>query len=413
MTSILAQRWSWRATGAKAPEAHERTLGDRVMPVVIRRFRVSIAQTATVLDLLRHEPGASRARLRQLSRATGYQQLFRRVGTKGTVDEELGVSAPWHVPPEEQAFWSYYLKAESVLDVKEDRAWNSAVPLRMPLAVHLLDGYLPSALGGAASTARDTVVAYFYPHGLGLVVDIDVAGAFELDDFVAAARRLRGVDLLDDGWPPLPTDAFMRGRLLELVDQLSVTAFDVDSLGPRCTVVTVIVGETDGDDSAHQGTIRAALQGLAGWREHWKHFTVTDEAWSETCVPMEGEPSNNVVVGVGRGRAVWYPLDFVAPATGQTPKTKLRSLHTELTLGGLQVESLAQLAYRSLHEPEWTSLQDNRVRTAVSMLRALFHRARDLPSHSPRRHILDNGYAPALNQVEQRLGRYPTSFNVP
>lgn len=376
------------------------------MMLSIQRFRVSVVQVATLLELMRHPPSSGAKDLRELASSMGYQHIFRRVGVAGSPDSKLGLSVPWNVPPEEAAFWSSYLDRENIRDVKEDRAWKSIVPLRRRLDDHLLRGIANSDLGNGITASRDPAVAYHYPHGLGIVVDFEVKGDLDLDGFVAAARRLRGIDPTNTN-QYLPTNRFLYNHLAKLASELGIDPFEGDLVSDRFTVVTVIMGEVESDPTSVDQRLRKALLGLTDWRQHWQHSNATNTDWADALVPRQGEPPQNVELGATNGRVVWYPLDFVPPVAG--PKTKLRDLHAELTLAAMQVESLAGLVRSSLPSRlNWSSLQESRVKAALRMLRALFHRARSLPSYSPRRHILDGGFAADLNAAEDHFGRAPS-----
>ena len=235
----------------------------------------------------------------------------------------LGDYASW--------FWFYYLKKKLASSAKPNEAWHGLLPFRTAEETLVAT----AGLDGTASAS-----AYLYPWGIGLVLEIEAKGAWELNDavdFVLGARRTGKYQRKTDATPRSLGN--MMGALIEDVRK---TVYGPDIPAGQTSEVFSIVTVVDAEQGdlaqpiPEKQALHRALDALTTWSPTWKANTLND--LSASLIETKRAPAAHALYGGKRGRVVWFPALFGSASAS------LGNYHMNLTMATLQVESLCQLA---------------------------------------------------------------------
>lgn len=380
------------------------------MTITSSDFRLSWVWTRGSLEILLDPQAASR--LNFLGRRFPYQQAFAQAAGGGPTDH--GLEAPWKQPPGEP-FWSHYLEGAKLPNVEPNKAWRAIVPFRRQVSAGItVDGF----------TGRIVAHGFFYPHGVGLVVDATCREPTEVGAAVDVAVALQtGSFTLDRNGTQSSLD--LEGLADTLLNDLTSVLLDRthvadDSPGPPFQVFTPVSGYWEGpfpDPEAHD-LLRRALHGAATANVHWRDTPPPPLAESrlDTGVAVTG----HLVHAAQRGRSVWFPRDF-APSPAK--QTLCSDYHRGLVLTSLQVESMCGFLSDTVGhlEDQPGSLQAVHQDSAcivAGLLGRLYGDVKPFPrtpprySSSVRPHVDANGYVKAIADVREEVCNL-SSLHVP
>lgn len=138
--------------------------------------------------------------------------------------------------------------------------------------------------------------------------------------------------------------------------------------------------------------------------ERRAHEMVTVSA-EDAALPIPKAPRSHVLYGTQRGRAVWFPYDFVSTAR---PVQKLSTFHRDLVLTSMQVDSLAGFLRATERYPlgSLQSVHRDSARVAAGLLGRVYGEAGPFVSSSPRWQMNQNDYVGVTNRLR-------TYFNMP
>lgn len=334
--------------------------------------------------------GASMAFIGQL---VGYVDAFSRAKEGNT---------PWTLPwpgerPALNHFWRYYMDNRSPARVEGRTAWKYLVPLRRVVRNYRF------ALQGEGQ-----VEAFFYPHGVGLVLTNTLDREALLSNMVDFALRTQlalpnrvygAADYTANG--PSILD-------LQRMDMLGNES-SPGLVGDPFTVATVLHGsEVDSTmPVVDGGELHHALQGMCSWNPNWD--TVDPDPLSSSCLRIHAAPPGHMVYASRRGRSIWFPAFF---DRRRVRKNTLGCYHRNLTLLSLQVEGLLQLARLvGSHICEGQHLSFALTETArrgTDILGRLYGGALGTyHSCSAPRQVDDSGLRPVVDQVRNSFGKHP------
>lgn len=248
------------------------------------------------------------------------------------------VGLPWR-SDSVSAFWRYYLECSPPSRVAPWKAWESLVPLRR--GVETRGRIEPKDLNG-----RFQIESFLYPHGIGLAVSVRIEEELELARMVSRAREILTRDAWKVSWrkkdlASLPVIAS------HLLDELAGKDRGGDDPGRTDPfhITTIFRGEADPLYSVSGGMpsadLRLALQGLCTLRRGWEKEDLRRLSHCRLRL-RSGAGADNLLFGLGRGRAVWFPDAFTAD---ETKNRTLGCYHRNLVLASMQTESLLQAAH--------------------------------------------------------------------
>lgn len=312
----------------------------------LSEWRMSLVWVQTLADLFRSPPPSGP--LGFIADESAYRKAFDGLQAGSTRPDGLGFAWPG---PYGHHFWQFYLDGYAPGDITGRQAWQGLVPLRLKFRAQLS---IAATAGG--NMTQLTPEAFFYPHGVGLVVTARFVGDFGLDDWAEAAVRLHHRPQID-----LTIGQQLRSAISMLTAaDLMLSAIRTDQLGPTTkagprstepfTVTTVIRGTgIDPDAPAAEGSPEhRALEAVINFSESWKTDSLAPLA-DRTLTLSQTKPrrSGHVVVGRKRARGVWLPGWF----TDTTPaRHTLSCYHRNLVLASLQVESLGEFARATVNQ---------------------------------------------------------------
>lgn len=263
-----------------------------------------------------------------------YRRIFGRT-EEGPQDVDRAFAFPWPYFAG-QHFWMHYLGVPSLEYVDGDVAWTHLVPLRERLSnITIADEAGPTWI----------TEAFYFPHGIGLVVALRLRAPRTVEATVRELQRLtRDVDLR------LTVDnAPFRGRLRPLATSLmgnlmrsryGPTAAAAPWRADPFTICTIV--QASAIDPKRKlraaGDVHRGLHALAGWSPSWADDPVGKV--EDSALVRASKPAGHVVYMADRGRVVWFPSHF---ATTNSKRHSLTCYHRNLTFTSLLIESLTSL----------------------------------------------------------------------
>jgi hypothetical protein len=370
----------------------------------LRDVRLSLAWTRCHLDIVL-DPQA-RSRLNFLGRRVSYETAFGGAATPGPANQGLG--RPWVIPPG-QPFWSHYLEGTSLDRVSPNQAWRALVPFRRRLDVHIELPKWP---------VRVVPHGFFYPHGVGLVLDITMKGEATLEATIDRSMAFMNGEPLDLTRPrsgrqsvalPVAASTIMDALSSEFLDREYT---DNKALSAPFSVFTVVSGGADTPVAgpATDPEVHKALDGLVSWNHQWR--VTSPASLADSALPLGRAPAEHALYGATRGRAVWFPYDFTI---GTPPQRTLGTFHRDLVLTSLQIESLvgfmqATTDYLAAGNPRLQAVHGDCARPIAGLLGRLYGQAKNFPSPSPRYQIKQNNYEPTIDQVRGYFNLPPLHY---
>jgi len=370
--------------------------------IQLHDLRLSFIWVETTLDLL-DDAVPTDAPLAFLGRRHSYAKHFDQILLSNASHE--GLQVPWPRPSGD-LFWTYYLKCKPGR-VTGLRAWKALVPLRKVLPAEVKAQWLPGRL---------LLEAFFYPHGLALIVTAICQTHLTLNNTVDKAFEIRRTGRFQVKWQGRKTSEYL--SLDRLADKgltklrKAATGKRVSSGGMSVTPVTVVtVVRGSGVDPAiatpNGREVHRALEAMATWRPTWHYNDLPKLA--QACLKIRTAPPSHVLYGQRRGRVIWFPGLF----TQQTKR--LRSLscyHRNLVFDLLQVESLSDLVLKTAEQIEEgqkiSVTQSECTRRAAGILCRLYRGAfSTYRSWSSRTHIELNNLVEVLNKVRDLYNMDP------
>jgi hypothetical protein len=268
-----------------------------------------------------------------------YERTFEEVLGGGNSRENL--EPPWQNHESPQRFWTRYLDGpEQLWEVSGREAYRALVPFRGAVPAKLTLP-LPDDL---QRKMRLTLEAFYYPHGLALVITVSCRDTdLTLTQIANFARWLQSTRQIRFRWRreerrAVPLDEVARTCLTKLRGEAFSPELtpDARSADPF-TVFTVVKGSwaIRSAPKADQiyGDLLSAITG--------RHITGNSNAERQSRLTTQGPtPEGNTLYGIKRGRAVWFPDLFTHE--GETIHS-LSCYHKNLVFASLQVESLGSL----------------------------------------------------------------------
>jgi hypothetical protein len=269
----------------------------------INRVSVAVVSVAGYPEVLSSGEGS-------LVTLPGYAEGFAELG----VDREL----PWQrEPPHWSQFWAYYLgKEERIRSLSHDAAWERVIPFRWRHD-HVVTG--PDGVDVEAEV-------HVYPSAIVVVLRLDVAGEWELDEVSEAVGRI----LDENSWSislekGVSENRSLAGIAKELRDRAASLLADGE-LSPDVTSELLVVAPTAGEGGLDsfdlsKDAVKASVAGLPVLGPPGK--LVDDRLLEENSNTRLGA---RIYVLKG-GHAIWDPSTFLE----QPAKDPIGCLHRNQT----------------------------------------------------------------------------------
>lgn len=366
------------------------------MNIQINYLRLSFIWVETVVDLIA-DSVPSDAPLAFLGRPGSYIEIFDRLLPGGTGPR--GLEMPWPTPSG-QFFWTYYLEGRTPGYVSGKQAWKALVPFRKKLPIVIEAPGLPG---------QSIAEAFFYPHGVALILTVLCRADLSLEEAVEGAFEVRRKGKLRIEWQKDFTDTL---TLDSLADRL-LTALRRLAIGPTATpghrsitpfsLFTVVrgTGVAPSMPMPHGGEVHRALEAVTTWRPTWRFDALPN--LDDVTLPTRTAPPSHVLYAHTRGRAIWFPGSFTQQGRNVH---SLTCYHGNLTFASLQVESLGSLIVstaRQIHQETGRVLSPTHLecaRRAAGILGRFYGGSPSIyQSFSPRTQTDQNNLLDSLNTV--------------
>lgn len=364
------------------------------MNVTCRDFRVALVWTRCHLDILRHPQAESK--LRFLGRKLEYRAAFEQTVAGEPLHPDL--ETPWRIPPGEP-FWSYYLEGARLPNVAT-KAWKAPIPFRRQLGAAVTAPWWPG---------RIVTHGFFYPQGVAVVAHATCREPMTLDAAADLVAKWGSETFsLDTGDGPRDVDleALGDGLLSELsAIFLGDTAGGTHLPWPPFTVFTLVSGTTEDPVVAPKegDLLHRALDGVVTLDPQWRN--VTPPPLARSVLDLGRAHAGHLVYAGRRGRAVWFPHNFLATAS---KATTLSDYHRGLVLLSLQVESLCGFLADTIAERDdkgsLTTFHEDFACDVAKLIGRLYGNRKPFPpppwySSSVPHHVDANGYTASVDAV--------------
>jgi hypothetical protein len=241
--------------------------------------------------------------------------------------------APWSTGYGRR-FWRSYIERESP---PPREYWDHLVPFK-----HDSEPALKASWLKGNARAR----AYLYPWGVGVLIDMNVTEAKDIDaavDMVVSIRNSNHLEMTLKGGARIGTVQFLVNSWSKYVREVAFgPETEEGSRSDLFMIVTVL--DADGADpnaAVGDGTpLHRSLNGFARGIKNWK--TAVPGPIGKSALGTGSAAAGNILFATKRGRTVWYPDSF--PSVGSGFEDTLRCYHRNLTAATLQTEALCMFA---------------------------------------------------------------------
>lgn len=373
--------------------------------MIIKDLRLTFVLTETILDVqTKLAPGTP---LSAFVTQPGYIQTVERLQRGGEAPLDFALRLPW-LHPEGHNFWNRYLHDKAARDATGKLCFDKLVPLRLPGLAEAITATLPEV-------GRVRIEGFYYPFGVGLLISVDLVGAFDIAAAGTLALKVRNDRIYHPSWAAPPSQPMNFNQLATAaLDRLRALGFG-GIAGQRSdpfSVATIVLG--NGVDPTQplvaDGDVHRLLNGLANWIHPWQQ--VAPPALQDGVTRLDLRSAavwpGHVLFAGKRGRTVWFPGLFTR-APGEIHS--LGCYHRNLAIGSMQTESLLMLAAAvetalTQPAPVPNSIQ-SLGRMAAGLLGRLFTGKKTYRSDSFRAQIQQSGQFHEVNALRQDLGMAP------
>jgi hypothetical protein len=319
-----------------------------------------------------------------------------------------GLTLPWKHGKQGKSFWAIYLGGSVAKN--GDQAWNHIIPLRSTPPISIDANWL---------NGRVFAETFFYPHGVACTINVSCSNDLTLTkplmDLAANVRRNAKFEVIGPNFPKqlLSLEAIARELLtLGHLRSLGKQPTAISTAGRPFSIVTVVRGkDVDAKSPVNQGDdVHTIAEGLTNWNPNWD-IQPPPKLTDQTLLPTDNPSPGNLLYANSHGRFVWVPTCFLPPPPQTKPPLKMGCYHRNLTLASIQMESLGQLCVMADqliaagNSP--TGTYKDLCKRAAEVLGRLYGGAKSTyRSASITRHLLDNGWRPAINNV-RAMSQFP------
>lgn len=372
--------------------------------IKVNDLRISWIWTETFPELVVNPPKL-KSRWGNLASDLEYNPLFKNPHTQ--LDP---LSLPWDTssPKRIHYFWRYYL-GKDCARVPPEEAFKRLVPFR---------GFRSARVKTPWASGKLMMEAYYYPHGVALVITVHIRNDLLLDDMVDRAVEAAQGATFDVIWADASSDALTMPQLAtKAMDGLRSFVYGPNTLqgtpsSKPFTVATVVRGSGVDKDAPNtdKDNVHRALEGLCSWHATWKDDVLHPLA--ERAVGIRHAPVSHLLYGLTRSRAVWFPASFLEL---HKQRSSLACYHRNLMFASLQTESLAGLMmlahdWYQNRAPVYpmSGSMELLVESAAEILGRLYAGdTRTYRSSSPAVQIKDNNWVNTINYVRSVFGQVP------
>lgn len=362
-------------------------------------FRTSLVYVESVIDVL---TGGLKA--------PAYAFLANRFAYVSMFDESNSVRGGVVEPPWPDAsgrsFWRYYFEEQKPLDaIKGEQAWRGVTPFRHRF---------PLQIGVAVADVRVAPEAFLYPHGIAVVFNLTMHGAFSPEAAAAFAVDLRRAQYFTiDGDPKqFGLDAVADRALTALRGAAFGDSVAVGRTPQRPFTVTSVIQGSGVDKTklpTQDGPEHRFLDAVTTWSATWDSAALPSLVDAALDAKKEGVPLGHVLYKQNRGRAVWFPGFFTMP-TGRV--RTLGCYHRNLVLASMQVESLATFAAATVEyvaqDEQLLDAHYDAARRAGDVLGRFYGGAQSIyRTQSVRAQMDDGKFVDAINAMRGSVDRPP------
>jgi hypothetical protein len=276
-----------------------------------------------------------------------------------------GLKLPWN-NPEGNFFWKYYFEGTHAGDVKGADAWGKIVPFQLEL---------PCMTVTPDAEARVTFDSFYAPHGVAVIATANYRekcgkkpkSALDIAKLALAIRydyRFR----FDASDPAAGINLEKAAeRALGLARQQGLGNVPGISKDARPFSVTTFLKGKDVDPIAQGSDEHFLLETVTTWNRYLKTADLASAPLADAPLKIRNADGENMMYARGRGRAIWFPREFVG-----NNRPMLACYHRNITHASLQTQSLGEfvawVADQHAASRPLAGTVDDRARRAAALL---------------------------------------------
>lgn len=239
---------------------------------------------------------------------------------------------PWREEPEGNFYWRYYFEGQDAGAVTGVKAWKKLVPFRRPFAV--------TTVAPQPAEAKVTFEMFYAPQGLAVLARANYRGPAKspLDAAKLALavrydyRFLLAGETAPAGGYSLDTIA---DRALTQVRKTELGAAEGFSAGGGPVSVTTFLQGENVQPIAQGSDEHFLLEAVTSWNRALKEADLATRKLADAQLAIRNADAENMMYSRGRGRAIWFPRDFVGNA-----RPSLSCYDRNVVQASLQTQSL-------------------------------------------------------------------------
>jgi hypothetical protein len=261
------------------------------------------------------------------------------------------LALPW-AKPEGNHYWRYYFEGQEAGEVSGEKAWKMLVPFCRKLDIATVSPDKPEA--------RVTFDMYYAPQGLAAVARVNYRGVPKSPAEVAKLAHAVRYDyrFLPAGIADPPGGLSLDRSVEQAFAQVRRTEFgnaDGFAGGGEPMSVTTFLQGANVRPVAQGSDEHLLLEAVTSWRRNLALGDLATRKLAEAqLASVLNADAENMIYARGRGRAIWFPREFVGNSRAMLPcyhqNTVVASLQTQ-SLGALVVWVASQLAQSNPVDP--------------------------------------------------------------
>ena len=276
---------------------------------------------------------------------------------------------PWRDEPVGNFYWRHYFEGQDAGSVTGVKAWKKLVPFRRSLAI--------TTVSPQPAEAKMAFDVFYAPQGLALVARANYRGIakspLDVVKLIHAVRYDYRFLLAGETTPAGGMSlSAIADRALTQIRKTDLGGADGYAEGNAPVTVTTFLQGENVQPIAQGSDEHFLLEAATGWNRNLKTADLATRKLDDAQLVVRNADAENMMYARGRGRAIWFPRDFVGNA-----KPSLSCYDRNIVQASLQTQSLgAFVSWAAAQIAQETALDGavlDRAKRAVALLQIFFN----------------------------------------